>query len=141
MGVGAAHDGVDVGGGEACDLCDFLGAVLFHVFEADELLLEGSELLDGLVELAVALLGKECCLWRLIGEGVGKGVDIDGGAPVAEHGDAFVAEGVEAVAALVLDKAEAEASVPKAGEGLLHGIVGVGAVAQDLCCHAVHGGL
>ena len=122
-------------------MCDFLGASLFHIFETDELLLEWWELIDGLVKLAVALFGIKGCLWRLIGEGVGKGVDIDGGVPVAEHGDAFVAEGVEAVAALVLDKAEAEASVPKAGEGLLHGIVGVGAVAQDLCCHAVHGGL
>ncbi len=116
-------------------MCDFLGAVLFHVFEADELLLEGCELLDGSVELAVALFGKECCLWRLFGEGVGKGVDIDSGAPVAEHGDAFVAEGVEAVASFVLDKTEAEASVPKASEGLLHGIVGVGAVAQLSLIH------
>ena len=84
-------------------MCDFLGASLFHIFETDELLLEWWELIDGLVKLAVALFGIKGCLWRLFGEGVGKSVDVHCGALAAEHGDAFVAECAEAVAALVFD--------------------------------------
>ena len=39
---------------------------MFHIFESDELLLEGGELLDGLVELSVALLGSDGCLWNFV---------------------------------------------------------------------------
>ena len=101
---------------------------MVDISETDELLLEGRELGDGLVEFEETLFGIEGSLRGRVGEGVGKGEDVDSGVLAAEHGETFVAEGAEAVTPFIADETESETFVPKASEGFLHSVGGVVAV-------------